>query len=41
MTALGTENETNVYAFDQSQCDHTHGPNVANQSQQEKEIEQK
>ena len=36
MTSLGMENETNVYKFDRSHCERTHGPNVTNQLQEEK-----
>jgi len=35
MTSLGTEKDTNVYQFDRSNCERTHGPNVTNQLQEE------
>ena len=36
MSALGTENNLNVYAFDRSRCKRTHGPNVTQQLQLDK-----
>ena len=32
----GNSNDTNVYQFDRSNCERTHGPNVTNQLQEEK-----
>ena len=36
MSALGSEKSNNVYTFDKSHCERTHGPNVTKQLQQDK-----
>ena len=35
MSALGSEKSSNLYTFDKSHCERTHGPNVTKQLQQD------